>query len=129
MKKSIKQSTAKKQQPKQTAKQVKKDKPFVYYTTIWNSVGGGFSNPGEKRICNVGKHKVLVERAERLDRNGNPVHTATVIKKNGSFGESYRSNGSATLVVSEALKRNGVDTKRHTTPRKASGQKSTAKRK
>lgn len=85
--------------------------PYVYYDTISKSVRGGFSNPGERRICNVGKHKVLVERADRLDRYGNPVHTATVINKNGRLGASYRSNGSAALVVSEALKRNGVDTK------------------
>lgn len=39
-------------------KQQKGKKPFVYYSTIWNSVGGGFSNPNEKRVCNVCKHKV-----------------------------------------------------------------------
>lgn len=41
----------------------KRKKPFVYRDTIWNSVGGGFSNPGETRIVKIGKHKVLVSRA------------------------------------------------------------------
>lgn len=30
-----------------------KRKPFVYYTTIWKSVGGGLSNPGESKVCKV----------------------------------------------------------------------------
>ena len=91
--------------------------PYVNYSTIWNSVGGGFSNAGESKVCKVGKYKVLVSRGERLDRYGNPVHTATLINKDGSLGESYRSSGSASLVVSRALKRNGIDTK-HTSSRR-----------
>lgn len=87
-------------------------KPYVHYSTVWNSVGGGFSNPGEARVCKVGKHKVLVTRSKKLDRYGNPIHTATVIKSNGEVGESYRSSGSATMVVSRALERNGIRTKR-----------------
>lgn len=92
---------------KQSAK-----KSFVYDTTIWNSVGGGFSNPNEKRVCNVGKHKVLVERSMYLNKYGNPVHTATLINNDGTMGRSYRSAGNASMVVSEALKRNGIYTKR-----------------
>ena len=94
-----------------TTKPSKAKKPFVNYSTIWNSVGGGLSNPGEVKICSVGKHKVVLQRADRLDRYGNPVHTATVINKDGSSGASYRSNGSATTIVSKALYKNGVDTK------------------
>ena len=52
----------------------KKAKSFVYYDTIWKGVGGGLSNPGESRLCKVGKHKVLLTRSERLNRYGNPVH-------------------------------------------------------
>ena len=63
----------------------KKAKSFVYYDTIWKGVGGGLSNPGESRLCKVGKHK---------------VHSA-------------KSSGSATLVVSEMLAKNGIETKRH----------------
>ena len=87
----------------------KKKKPFVYQDTIWKAVGGGFSNPGETRIENVGKHKVLITRSDRLDRYGNPVHTATLIKSDGSMGISSRSNGNATLVVADMLKKNGID--------------------
>ena len=90
-----------------TAKQA----PYVNSSTIWKSVGGGFSNPGESKVCKVGKYKVLVSRGDRLDRYGNPVHTATLINKDGSLGASYKSNGSASLVVLRALKRNGIDTK------------------
>ena len=86
-------------------------KPYVFRSTIWNSVGGGFSNPGESKVCKVGKHKVLVSRANKLNKYGNPLHTATLIKKDGSLGKSYKSTGSATFVVSQALKRNGIDTK------------------
>lgn len=120
MKKQVKKTVARKpaqrkpvaKKPAQRKSAPKAKRPYVYYDTISKSVRGGFSNPGERRICNVGKHKVLVERADRLNRYGNPVHTATVIDKNGRLGASYRSSGNAALVVSEALKRNGVDTKR-----------------
>ena len=84
---------------------------YVKYKTIWNSVGGGFSNPNESKVCKVGRHKVLVTRSDKLNRNGNPVHTATYINKDGSLGKSHRSDGSATLVVSRALKKNGIDTR------------------
>lgn len=89
----------------------KKRKKYVKYDTIWNAVGGGFSNPNQSAIFKVGKHKVLLSRAEKLDRYGNPVHTATVINSDGSLGKSCRTNGSATLAVSGALKKCGVQTK------------------
>lgn len=85
--------------------------PYVRYSTIWNSVGGGFSNPGESRVCKVGRHKVLVTRSPYLNKYGNPVHTATIINRDGSLGESYRGTGSATYIVENALKKNGIRTK------------------
>ncbi|MGN1052012.1 MAG: hypothetical protein ACI4SH_01320 [Candidatus Scatosoma sp.] len=88
-----------------------KHTPYVKRSTIWKSVGGGFSNPGESKVCKVGSHRVLLSRAERLDTYGNPVHTATVINKDGSLGGSYRSNGPAALTVSRALRKNGIDTR------------------
>ena len=89
----------------------KKSAPFVRYNTIWKSVGGRFSNPGESKICRVGKYKVLVSRADRLNKYGNPIHTATLINSDGSVGASYISDGAA-LVVSRAHERNGIGTKR-----------------
>ena len=82
---------------------------FVFAKTVWNSVGGGFSNPGESKIIKVGKHKVLVSRANKLNKYGNPIHSATLVNSNGSLGKTYKSSGSATLVASECLKRNGID--------------------
>lgn len=84
---------------------------FVKRKTIWNAVGGGFSNPGQSKVFRIGKHKVLVTRSEKLNRNGNPIHTATYIRRDGSIGASYRSDGSASLVVSKVLKKHGIDTK------------------
>lgn len=95
----------------ETANRSKKPKQFVQYETIWKSVGGGLSNPGETKICRVGKHKVFAQREERLDRYGNPVYNVTVIKGNGTTGATVRSNGSLTQVVSQALKKEGVETK------------------
>lgn len=89
----------------------KKKSSYVHYSTIWKSVGGGFSNPGESRVCKVGKHKVLVTRSQRLNKYGNPVYTANVINKNGAVSSTYRGSGSATLIVSNALKKSGVSTK------------------
>ena len=80
-----------------------KRKPFVYYTTIWKNIGGGLSNPGESKVCKVGKYKLLLSRAQRLDYYGNPVHTASVISKDGSICGTYRGNGSASLIAEEAL--------------------------
>lgn len=85
--------------------------PYVKNSTIWKVVGGGYSNPGESKVCKVGKYKVLVSRAECLDSFGNPVHTATLINKDGTLGKSYKSNGSASTVVSNCLKKNGIKTK------------------
>lgn len=92
------------------AKKVQK-KPYVRYSTIWKSVGGGFSNPGQSKLVKVGKYRVLLERKKRLDSYGNPVHTAYVVDRNGGVSGSYTSNGSAANVVSNALKRSGVETK------------------
>lgn len=86
-------------------------KPYVMDKTIQKNVGYGFSYPGESKVCKVGKYKVLVSRAERLDRYGNPVHTATLINKDGTLGASARGNGNASIIVSNVLKKNGVDTK------------------
>ena len=91
--------------------QKKKRKPFMFYSTIWNSVGGGLSNPGQTKVCNVGKHKVILSRAEKLNSYGNPVHTATYVNKDGSMGVSVRGTGSATNLVSNLLKKKGIDTK------------------
>ena len=96
---------------KKKAASKKPRKPYVQRKTIWNKVGGGFSNPGESKIFNIGKHKVLLTRGEKLDKYGNPIHTATVMQKNGQLGKPYRSNGSATEVVTGALRKNGVDVK------------------
>lgn len=91
----------------------KKRKPYVYYDTIWKSVGGGLGDPGESRICKVGKHTVLLSRAEKLDRYGNPIHTASLIKGGRTVGYSTKSSGSATMVVSNMLAKNGIGTKRY----------------
>ena len=97
----------------------KKAKSFVYYDTIWKGVGGGLSNPGESRLCKVGKHKVLLTRSEsltrseRLNRYGNPVHTASLVRGGRTVGYSAKSSGSATWVVSKMLAKNGIETKRH----------------
>ena len=85
--------------------------PNVRHSTIWNRVGGGFSNPGESRVCKVGRHKVLITRSPYLNKYGTPVHTATLINRDGSLGESYRDTGSATYIVENALKKNGIRTK------------------
>ena len=87
-------------------------KSYVYYSTIWNSVGGGLSSPNSSKICKVGKHKILLSRNAKLDRYGNPVHVATYINKDGSTGISTRGNGSATWLVSNLLKKKGIDTRR-----------------
>ncbi|MGN0824553.1 MAG: hypothetical protein ACI4MB_05755 [Candidatus Coproplasma sp.] len=97
-------------------------KPYINYRTIWNSVGGGFSNPGQSKVFKVGNHKVLLTRSDKLNSNGNPIHTATVINKDGSLGKPYRSDGSATLVVSGALKNIGVET-RHSTQKPKTNKK------
>lgn len=93
------------------AKSNKSTKSFVFRSTIFKSVGGALSNPGESRVCKVGKHKVLVTRAERLDPYGNPIHTAAVIRKDGTVGKAAKTNGGATMAVSEALENVGVGTK------------------
>lgn len=88
-----------------------KRKPYVYNSTIWKSVGGGFSNLGESKVFKVGKYKVLVSRDDKLNYSGYPAHTATIINDDGSLGVSYKSPCSASLSVAGALKRNGIDIK------------------
>ena len=94
---------------------------FVYRKTIWNKVGSGFSNPNQSKVFKIGKHKVLLSRSARLDRYGNPVHTATLIKSNGQVGNSYRSNGNATLVVSKMFVKNGIGVRYSKNPYKRKG--------
>ena len=89
--------------------------PYVKYETVWNAVGGGLNTPGESKVCRVGKHKVLLERSSKLNKYGNPVHTATVINEDGSLGDSYRGAGSATLIAGKALEKSGVKVK-HNNP-------------
>ena len=94
-------------------------KDFIYYNTASKSVwkGGGY-NPGESRVCKVGKHKVILTRAERLDRFGNPVYIGTVLKKDGSSGKPYKTNSSPTGAAIGALHGEGVLTKYSNTRRK-----------
>ena len=89
-----------------------KSKHFVFYKTIWKNVGGGLSYGGQFKVCNVGGHKLLVERSERLDKYGNPVHRVSVLDRDGSIVASARSNGPASLTASNALKKVGIATKR-----------------
>jgi len=93
---------------------------------VWNSVGGGLNNPGKSKLVKVGKHKILLSRADKLDRYGNPVHTATLINKDGTFGESYRSNGSGTFTTAAALNKNGIEVKK-TKPKTKSSKNSSKK--
>lgn len=76
------------------------------------------SSPGESRLYKVGKYKVLLTRGERLDYYGNPVHTASLVKDGRTVGYSAKTNGTATLTVSEMLKKNGIETKHHKRRRK-----------
>lgn len=118
MKSKTKTVAATKKGSKSVSRKSADKKPYVYSSTIWKAVGGGFSNPGERRIVHVGKYKVMLSRAQRLDQYGNPVHTASVIRKDGTVGGTYRSNGSASLTVSRALEKEGVETKRKRIQRK-----------
>lgn len=86
-------------------------KSFVYRSTIWKSVGGSLNYPNESKVCNVGTRKVLITRSKNLDKYGNPIHTATMINKDGSTGKSYRTNGGATNAVSTLFRKCGIDIK------------------
>lgn len=99
---------------KKNSTKQKARKPFVYYDTIRNQTRGGLTSPGEQKRMRIGKYKVSVERAQRLDRYGNPVHTASVYDDYGRLMSSYRSNGPVEHTVSGALRRIGVETKRKT---------------
>lgn len=87
-----------------------KKKSFVYSATIRKNVRE-LNNPGESKICKVGKHKVLLTRSNKLDSYGNPVHTAAYINKDGTTGVSYRTNGSAAYAVIRMLKKKNIDVK------------------
>lgn len=93
-------------------KATKPRKPYVQRATVWKAVGGGLNYPGEKKVCKVGRHKVLVERHERLDYYGNPVHTVSVLNRDGTVKAHYTSNGGADFTAEGALKRAGIETKR-----------------
>ena len=96
--------------PVSTGKKVKKEsKPYVQAATIWDNVEMP-NNPGESKILKIGKHKTLLTRGERLDRNGNPTYTATLIHKNGKMGKAAKSCYPSTAVAA-TLKENGVDIK------------------
>ncbi|MBQ7368685.1 MAG: hypothetical protein IJW60_03130 [Clostridia bacterium] len=96
---------------KKSAESKKPRKPYVQRKTIINTVGGGFGKPGESKIVSVGKHRVLLTSGEKLNKHGNPIHTATVIHENGQLGRVYRGTGNAAKVVAGALRRNGVKVK------------------
>lgn len=110
-KKAVKRPETKSTKTTSKKKEQKNTKPFVNHSTVWNSVGGGFSTPGEAKVFRVGKHKVLVKRSENLNKYGQPIHTATYINQDGTLGASSRSSGSATMIVETALKKNGIETK------------------
>lgn len=95
-----------KMKKKITKKQPKK--PYVHYDTISKEVKGGLNYPSEKKVCKIGKHKVLLERNEYLDSMGNPVHQATYIERNGKLGRSASTNGAAEYAVSDCLRKNGI---------------------
>ncbi len=90
----------------------KKNKPYVHYDTVWKGIGGGLSNPGESRVCKVGKYQVLLTRGEKLDSYGNPIHTACLVKKGKTVGRSAKSNGYVPFIVSKMLNRNGIEVKK-----------------
>ena len=92
--------------------------PYVNYQTLWKGVGGGLSNPGESRVCKVGKHRILVSRSQRLNYYGNPVHTVSVIHPDGTTGRAYRTSGSATTACEQALKSEGIQVRHRTAPRR-----------
>jgi len=87
----------------------KAKKKYVQSSTIWDNVEIP-STPGEIKVCRTGSHRVLLTRGERLDRNGNPTYTATVMHKNGRLGKSSKSCYPSTAVAG-ALKENGVEVK------------------
>ena len=84
---------------------------FVKYSTIKKSVPGALSYPNQSFTCSVGKHKVSVTRASKLDRHGNPVYTANVLGSRGNVISSHRTNGNCHTAVSGALKKAGIKTK------------------
>ena len=110
--KTTKRTSLKKSAPKADKKATKKQtqQSYVQYSTISDSVGSKTFKPGELKVCNVGKHKVIVQKHDRLDRNGKPIHTAAVLKSDGSLHPSHTGN-SINTTVSRALGKSGVKTK------------------
>ncbi len=90
----------------------KKNKPYVRFDTVLNGVGVGLNNPGESRICKVGKYQVLLTRGKKLDSSGNPIHTACLVKKGKTVGRSAKSNGYVPFIVSKMFNRNGIEVKK-----------------
>lgn len=89
----------------------KKEK-YVRYQTITNATKGGLPSSGQSKVLRVGSNKVLLSRAEKLDKYGNPVYTASLIKNNGNVESSSKVVGNAELAIERALNKGGIDTKR-----------------
>lgn len=84
---------------------------FVYNETISKNCPGALSNPNQSVLCRIGAHKVNITRGSKLDYYGNPVYTATYINKDGSYGQSYKTNGSCRMAVKGVLNKEKVDVK------------------
>ena len=89
----------------------RKVKPFVFNKTVKNNVPNALSYPNQTVLCNVGKHKIVVRRHEKLNYYGNPIYTATYVNKDGTAGASYRTTGTCRLAVDGVLKKHGVSVK------------------
>lgn len=64
---------------------------------------GKLPDAGERKLVQVQGQTVCVSRDKKLDRKGNPVYRASLVQKDGTFGKSFRTNGSPTLIVGQAL--------------------------
>ena len=96
---------------KKVAKKKAPRKPYVQYLTLSKAVGGGLLYPCEKKLSKVGKHQVLVERGQYLNKYGNPIHTVSILTRNGTVAASCKGVGDPALLTSKALKKMGIDTK------------------
>jgi len=105
-KKTVIKKEAKRAPAKKTERQ-----SYVQYETIKKGMGTGLNYPGEMKVCTIGKHKVVVQRHERLDRYGKPIYTAATLKGDGSLGPKHTGKGSVSTTVSRALGKSGVKTK------------------
>ena len=81
---------------------------YVYQSTIKKNVPYSINNPGETIRVKVGAHRLKVTRADRLDRYGNPVYTATVLGRSAPRNASYKTNGHVQHAVQGALWASGV---------------------